>query len=67
MSLVNSTFSTHINNPEEELNRLNITGAMVRLSVGLESAADLCADLDQALGAAFASTSNGDVTQKTSE
>ena len=27
---------------------------MVRLSIGLESPADLCADLDQALGAAFA-------------
>ena len=67
MFLVNSTFSTHINNPEEELSRLNITGAMVRLSIGLESPADLCADLDQALGAACAATTNGDVTQERSE
>ncbi len=35
---------------EEELKRAGVTHSMARLSVGLEDAADLIADLDQALG-----------------
>lgn len=35
---------------EEELARAGVTHSMARLSVGLEDAADLIADLDQALG-----------------
>ena len=50
------TFSTHVQSPAEELERLRITGSMVRLSIGLESPADLCADLDQALRAACGPT-----------
>ncbi|MDA8390024.1 MAG: PLP-dependent transferase, partial [Gammaproteobacteria bacterium] len=34
----------------EERARRGITGAMIRLSVGLEDADDLLADLEQALG-----------------
>ena len=37
---------------EEELERAGVTHSMARLSVGLEDAADLIADLDQALGSA---------------
>jgi cystathionine beta-lyase/cystathionine gamma-synthase len=35
---------------EEELARAGVTHSMARLSVGLEDAEDLIADLDQALG-----------------
>ncbi len=35
---------------EEELKRAGVTHSMARLSVGLEDAEDLIADLDQALG-----------------
>ena len=38
--------------PAEEKRRKGITEATVRLSVGIESADDLCADLTQALEAA---------------
>jgi cystathionine beta-lyase/cystathionine gamma-synthase len=41
--------------PPEEKRRKGITEATVRLSVGIEHADDLCADLDQALGRASAS------------
>ncbi|XP_043236722.1 cystathionine gamma-lyase-like [Amphibalanus amphitrite] len=56
---VGPTFSTHVRNSKEELDSLNITGAMVRLSIGLESPSDLCTDLDQALRAACAERSEG--------
>ena len=41
---------THASVPEAERNRLGITDGLVRISVGIEDAADLIADLDQALG-----------------
>ena len=37
--------------PPEEKRRKGITEATVRLSVGIENAEDLCADLEQALEA----------------
>lgn len=42
--------TTHYGLPPEERARRGITDTMVRLSVGLEDAADLIADLEQALG-----------------
>lgn len=42
--------TTHHGLSEEERARRGISGAMVRLSVGLEDAEDLIADLEQALG-----------------
>ena len=46
---------SHAAMPREERERRGITGALVRLSVGLESEADLLADIASALGAAAAS------------
>ena len=43
---------THANIAPEERARLGITDGLIRLSVGLETPADLIADLDQALAAA---------------
>ena len=43
---------THANIAPEERARLGISDGLVRLSVGLETPADLIADLDQALVAA---------------
>ena len=43
---------THANLPPEERARLGISDGLVRLSVGLETPADLIADLDQALARA---------------
>ena len=43
---------THANVPPEERARLGISDGLVRLSVGLETPADLIADLDQALARA---------------
>ena len=40
---------THASVPEDARQRLGIDGGLVRLSVGLEAASDLQADLDQAL------------------
>ena len=40
---------THAAIPAEERARVGITDGLVRLSVGLEDARDLIADLDQAL------------------
>lgn len=40
---------THAGVPEEDLERLNITDKMIRLSVGVENYKDLIWDLDQAL------------------
>ena len=44
--------TTHKNLSEEDRDELSIGGGTLRLSVGLEDAADLIADLDQALGTA---------------
>ena len=41
---------THASIPPAMRERLGISDSLVRFSVGLESAADLIADLDQALG-----------------
>ncbi|MBI4366440.1 MAG: PLP-dependent transferase [Deltaproteobacteria bacterium] len=41
---------THASVPAEERQRLGVTDNLVRLSVGIEDAADLIADLTQALG-----------------
>jgi methionine-gamma-lyase len=41
--------TTHSGVPKETRDRLGITDAMVRISVGIENADDLIADLDQAL------------------
>jgi cystathionine beta-lyase/cystathionine gamma-synthase len=40
---------THGSIPEEERNRLGVTPGLVRISVGIEDAGDILADLDQAL------------------
>lgn len=40
---------THSFIPEEERKDMGVTGGLIRLSVGLESAGDIIADLDQAL------------------
>lgn len=40
---------THADVDSEMRDRLNITGKMVRLSVGVENFTDLCADIEQAL------------------
>jgi cystathionine gamma-lyase len=40
---------THASIPEERRNALGVTGNLVRLSVGVEDAADLWADIEQAL------------------
>jgi len=42
---------THASIPEEERNCLGVTPGLVRISVGIEDAADIIADLDQALEA----------------
>jgi cystathionine beta-lyase/cystathionine gamma-synthase len=41
---------SHLNMPAAERERMGITGNLIRISVGLESAEDLMADFDQALG-----------------
>jgi cystathionine beta-lyase/cystathionine gamma-synthase len=41
---------THASVPEPERNRLGITDGLVRISVGIEDAEDIIADLDRALG-----------------
>jgi O-succinylhomoserine sulfhydrylase len=43
--------TTHQRLPQEQKDALGITPGLIRLSVGLEDAADLIADLDAALGA----------------
>jgi cystathionine beta-lyase/cystathionine gamma-synthase len=42
---------THASIPRERQDRLGLTQGMVRISVGIEDAEDLLADLDQALAA----------------
>jgi cystathionine gamma-lyase/cystathionine beta-lyase/cystathionine gamma-lyase/homocysteine desulfhydrase len=42
---------THASIPEDERNRLGVTPGLVRISVGIEDAADILADLDSALEA----------------
>lgn len=44
---------THASVPEEQRVELGITDSLIRLSVGLEEADDLVADLDQAFKATF--------------
>ena len=44
---------THASVPEDQLKDVGINDALIRLSVGLEDAEDLIADLKQALKAAF--------------
>lgn len=44
--------TTHADVPVEERQRLGITDGLIRLSVGLESPADILADLEQAFAAA---------------
>jgi cystathionine gamma-lyase len=46
---------THASVPDEERAKLGIDDTLVRLSVGVESCADLIRDLDQALIAALKS------------
>lgn len=43
--------TTHSGVPKQTRDRLGVTDAMIRISVGIESAADLIADLQQALDA----------------
>jgi cystathionine beta-lyase/cystathionine gamma-synthase len=40
---------THASMPQEVRERIGITDGLVRLSVGIEDAEDIIADLDQAL------------------
>jgi cystathionine gamma-synthase len=42
--------TSHYNYSDEDLQRAGVTGGMLRVSLGLEDAADLIEDLDQALG-----------------
>lgn len=42
---------THIDIPENEKKEMNITSALIRLSVGVEHVEDLIADIGQALEA----------------
>src|SRR5438552_12854040 len=42
-------YTSHYNMTEEELARGGVTPGMVRVSIGIEDAADLIADLEQAL------------------
>ena len=51
---------SHAAMPRDERERLGITGALVRLSVGLEAEEDLVADITQALGAAGAVLTGAD-------
>ena len=46
---------THASVPEEQRTSLGIDDTLIRLSVGIESCADLVADLDFALNAALRS------------
>ena len=51
--------TSHLSVPEDERRKMGVTEQMIRLSVGIESADDLVADLEQALksvGAAAAVT-----------
>lgn len=45
---------THASVPEEQREALGISDSLIRISVGLEDADDLIADLKQALHVAFA-------------
>jgi cystathionine gamma-lyase/homocysteine desulfhydrase len=40
---------THASVPADKRAELGITDGLVRISVGIEDAADLCADVEQAL------------------
>jgi methionine-gamma-lyase len=41
--------TTHSGVPKETRDRMGVTDALIRISVGIENADDLIADLDQAL------------------
>ena len=41
---------THASVPREERERIGVSDGLIRLSIGIEDAADLIADLDQAIG-----------------
>ena len=50
-SLINHPATmTHASIPKEERQRVGVTDSLLRLSVGIEDAEDLIADLKQALG-----------------
>jgi cystathionine beta-lyase/cystathionine gamma-synthase len=46
--------TSHLSVPEDERRKMGVTEQMIRLSVGIESADDLVADLEQALKAVAA-------------
>jgi cystathionine beta-lyase/cystathionine gamma-synthase len=46
--------TSHLNVPPEERKKMGITEQMIRLSVGIENADDLIADLERALAAVAA-------------
>lgn len=50
---------THAVVPEEERKKLGITNALIRLSIGLEDADELIADVNQALISATNGAQNG--------
>lgn len=50
---------THASVPDEQRALLGIDDTLIRLSVGIESCADLIADLDFALNAALSSMAHG--------
>lgn len=56
--------TTHADLEPELRQRLGITGGLVRLSVGLEAAADIIADLDQALAAAECSSAAEEISHE---
>ena len=43
---------THAAIPKEERDRVGITDGLIRLSVGIEDASDILADIEQAIAAA---------------
>ncbi|HEC61821.1 MAG TPA: hypothetical protein ENI27_06150 [bacterium] len=47
---------THNAIPESEKRRIGITKSLIRLSVGIESVADLLTDLGQALNSMYSKT-----------
>ncbi len=54
--LTHSASMTHADVPREQREAVGVTDGLLRLSVGLEDAEDIIADLDQAIDAALAST-----------
>jgi len=56
--------ATHADIPAETRQQLGITDGLIRLSVGLEAAADLIADLQQALHSVFGATPERSATHE---